>query len=216
MTRGFILQPTYRIESGRPVVTIFGKLESGESFLIRDDRQVPRFYVLESDSQDARKLGGEVGPDERTSLRGEPLARVEIQKPQDAPPAARPDGRRRDRDVRGRRPFRVPLPDRSRDPGNGGDPRRLAGRRRYRPRVSQPGHRSRRLEPRALGPSRSTSRQTPPHAISSRSHSPGAAPRRCCCSRPTAGRVPPRPCAARARRSCCARSSVGCVSWIRT
>ena len=37
-TRGFILQPTYRIESGRPVVHLFGRLEQGEPFLVRDDR----------------------------------------------------------------------------------------------------------------------------------------------------------------------------------
>ena len=43
--RGFILQPTYRIEQGRPVVHLYGTLETGESFLIRDDRQVPHFYI---------------------------------------------------------------------------------------------------------------------------------------------------------------------------
>ena len=35
-SRGFILQPSYRIESGQAVIHIYGKLESGESFLIRD------------------------------------------------------------------------------------------------------------------------------------------------------------------------------------
>jgi len=34
--RGFILHPTYRVESGRPVVHLFGRLETGESFLVRD------------------------------------------------------------------------------------------------------------------------------------------------------------------------------------
>ncbi len=29
--RGFILQPNYRIEAGRPVVRLFGRLETGES-----------------------------------------------------------------------------------------------------------------------------------------------------------------------------------------
>ena len=34
--RGFILQPTYRIESGRPVVHLYGRLESGESITIKN------------------------------------------------------------------------------------------------------------------------------------------------------------------------------------
>ena len=31
--RGFILQPTYRVESGVPVLHLFGRLEEGRSFL---------------------------------------------------------------------------------------------------------------------------------------------------------------------------------------
>ena len=39
--RGFVLQPTYRIESGRPVVHLWGVLEEGGTFLIRDHRLIP-------------------------------------------------------------------------------------------------------------------------------------------------------------------------------
>ena len=43
--RGFILEPTYRVEAGRPVVQLYGRLEDGRTFLVRDDRQTPHFYV---------------------------------------------------------------------------------------------------------------------------------------------------------------------------
>ncbi len=45
MFRGFILQPTYRIEAGRPVIYLFGRLETGETFLVRDTRMVPYFFI---------------------------------------------------------------------------------------------------------------------------------------------------------------------------
>ena len=37
--RGFILQPTYRIEAGKPVVHLWGRLETEQTFLVRDDRE---------------------------------------------------------------------------------------------------------------------------------------------------------------------------------
>ena len=43
--RGFILQPTYRVRNGVPVVQLFGRLESGEAFLVEDDRFRPYFFV---------------------------------------------------------------------------------------------------------------------------------------------------------------------------
>jgi DNA polymerase-2 len=88
MPRGFILQSTYRIESGRPVVLLYGTLEGGKSFLIRDDRQVPHFYILDADVERARALGAVVRADAggATSLRGEPATRVDLKRPQDCPP----------------------------------------------------------------------------------------------------------------------------------
>ncbi len=55
--RGFILQPTYRIESGRPVVHLYGRLESGETFLVRDGRETPHFYIPATQADKARSLG---------------------------------------------------------------------------------------------------------------------------------------------------------------
>ena len=40
MPLGFILQPTYRLEGGRPVVHLYGTLEGGQSFLVRFDTEV--------------------------------------------------------------------------------------------------------------------------------------------------------------------------------
>jgi len=88
VARGFILQPTYRIESGRAVVHIYGKLEGGKSFLVRDTRQVPCFYVRGADSERALRLGAavqDVNPP-RVTMQGEAAARVVVQIPQHAPP----------------------------------------------------------------------------------------------------------------------------------
>ncbi len=85
--RGFILQPTYRIESGRPIVHLFGRLETGESFLVRDDRLVPHFYVAASDAERAGELGARtLAASQRVTMDGEPVMRVEVRVPQDTPP----------------------------------------------------------------------------------------------------------------------------------
>jgi DNA polymerase-2 len=87
-TRGFILQPTFRVESGRPVVLLYGKLESGASFLVRDTRFVPYFYVLRSAVRLARDLGARIDLESpaRTALHGGPVARVTFVLPHDALP----------------------------------------------------------------------------------------------------------------------------------
>src|SRR5512142_2529089 len=88
MYRGFVLQSSYRIEAGRPVVVIYGKLETGGSFLIRDARQVPFFYIRLTDAERALTLGAVIRNDEprKTTFRGEPAVRVEVQLPADVPP----------------------------------------------------------------------------------------------------------------------------------
>src|SRR5262245_36758325 len=85
--RGFILQPTYRIEPGRPVVHLYGRLESGRTFLVRETRRVPHFYVKEADAVRARDLGAAVALRPRTrSMTGDPVARVDVAVPSDVPP----------------------------------------------------------------------------------------------------------------------------------
>jgi len=85
--RGLILQPSYRIESGRPVVHLWGKLESGEPFLLRDARLVPHFFVAAADAARARALGArQIAATHRVTLDGVPAARVEVPAPADTPP----------------------------------------------------------------------------------------------------------------------------------
>src|SRR6185436_15879809 len=85
--RGFILQPTYRVEDGRPVVHLYGTLEDGGPFLVRDGRTVPHFYVERAFSAEARALGAQrqVSTD-RVTLTGRPVVAVEVATPSDTPP----------------------------------------------------------------------------------------------------------------------------------
>src|SRR5688572_23646588 len=85
--RGFVLQPTYRIEAGRPVVQLFGRLEDGRTFLVRDGRVVPRFYIDKEEGARARALGAVRQADtDQVSLTGRPVVRIEVDVPGDTPP----------------------------------------------------------------------------------------------------------------------------------
>ena len=82
MPRGYVLQPTYRVREGRPVVQLFGKLEDGAAFLIEEDRFRPYFFVHASN---AAILVGErnvaLSPTTCTDLAGAELVRVEVPLP---------------------------------------------------------------------------------------------------------------------------------------
>lgn len=88
---GFILQASYRILRGRAVVHLFGKLDTGQSFLVRDGRLSPYFYVRAADAGAAREAGaaleepGVEEPDGRVALEGEPVCRVLVPRPPDTP-----------------------------------------------------------------------------------------------------------------------------------
>jgi DNA polymerase II len=85
--RGFVLQPTYRIESGRPVVHLYGRLEDGRTFLARDGRDVPRFFVEATDAARARECGARrQAATSLVTLTGQPVVRVEVAVPADTPP----------------------------------------------------------------------------------------------------------------------------------
>jgi DNA polymerase-2 len=89
--RGFILQASYRVVSGpngqrRPVVHIHGRLECGDTFLVRDDGQRPHFYIRAADSERARGVGApEPWPTDKRSFAGAPVCRLEAETPQDIP-----------------------------------------------------------------------------------------------------------------------------------
>src|SRR5512144_1593587 len=85
---GFVLQPTYRIESGRPVVLLYGRLQDGRSFLVRDRRPRPHFYLETRDLERARPLLRGRRPIDcgRVTLSGQSVSRIDLDQPSDAPP----------------------------------------------------------------------------------------------------------------------------------
>jgi DNA polymerase-2 len=88
--RGFILQASYRVVSGPqrqrvPVVHLYGRLEDGATFLVRDDRHRPHFYIRALDAERARVLGAEAVPTDKHSFGGAAVCRVEVETPQDVP-----------------------------------------------------------------------------------------------------------------------------------
>lgn len=88
--RGFILQASYRIRGGVPVVHLYGRLADGRSFLVRDARERPFFYVLAEDGGRAGALAGWTGrPCDTRNMTGEPLARIDVALPADAGRARR-------------------------------------------------------------------------------------------------------------------------------
>lgn len=91
VARGFILQASYRVVSesnGRrvPVVHLYGRLEDGGTFLVRDGRQRPHFYIRTDASERARALGApEPKTDDKHTFSGTSVCRIEMQTPPDVP-----------------------------------------------------------------------------------------------------------------------------------
>lgn len=89
--RGFILQASYRVESRpsqgrRTVVHLYGQLADGGSFLVRDDRQRPHFYIRGADAERARHLGApEPRAVDRQTFDGAPVALITTETPGDVP-----------------------------------------------------------------------------------------------------------------------------------
>jgi DNA polymerase-2 len=83
---GFILQPTYRVRSGRPVVQLFGRLQDGPPFLVEDARERPYFFVRAADAPLVSARGAEVAATALTDLAGNPVARVSVTLPGEVPP----------------------------------------------------------------------------------------------------------------------------------
>lgn len=89
--RGFILQASYRVISQPdgarvPVVHVYGRLEEGGTFLIRDDRQRPHFYIRAADAERAAALRTpEPVPVDKRTFDGAPVCRLETETPSDVP-----------------------------------------------------------------------------------------------------------------------------------
>ncbi len=87
--RGFIYQASYRIQAGVPMVHLFGRLENGETFLIRDRRQSPHFFVRADATHQASPgdwRGARLLPSDRVTFAGEATRRVHVPTPPDTPP----------------------------------------------------------------------------------------------------------------------------------
>ncbi len=89
--RGFILQASYRVVSrpgggSVPVVHLYGHLEEGGTFLVRDDRRRPHFYIRAAEVDRAASLGAPAPKliDKRT-FAGAPVALVEMDVPGNVP-----------------------------------------------------------------------------------------------------------------------------------
>src|SRR6267378_4924469 len=89
--RGFILQSSYRVVSrpdGQrvPVIHVYGRLESGGTFLVRDDRQRPHFFIRAADAERARAL--RIPPPKASDKRtfdGAPVLMLEVDTPPEVP-----------------------------------------------------------------------------------------------------------------------------------
>ena len=70
-----------------PVVQLYGRLEEGGAFLVRDDRQRPHFYIRARDGARAAALGARTPqPVEHRTFDGDAACRVEVGVPADVPP----------------------------------------------------------------------------------------------------------------------------------
>jgi len=87
--RGFILQATYRVTGDPrvPVVYLYGRLEDGSTFRVRDDRRRPCFFIRAADAERALQAGARnLEPTDRKTFDGAPVARIEVGTPSDVPP----------------------------------------------------------------------------------------------------------------------------------
>jgi DNA polymerase-2 len=90
-TRGFITQASYRVTQlpdgrRRPVIHIYGRADDGSTFLARDDRQRPHFYVRTVDVERARALGAPAAlPVDKRTFDGAAVSRLEAELPGDVP-----------------------------------------------------------------------------------------------------------------------------------
>jgi len=87
---GFILQASYRVSVAHrrrvPVVHLYGRLDDGKTFLVRDDRQHPHFYIRAQDVARVLPLGvPEPQPTTKRSFDGASVCCIEVSTPHDVP-----------------------------------------------------------------------------------------------------------------------------------
>ncbi len=88
--QGFILQASYRVSSQSagarvPVIHLYGRSSDGRTFLVRDDRQRPHFYIRTRDAERARTLRIESVESDWRNFADEPVSRIQVDVPTDVP-----------------------------------------------------------------------------------------------------------------------------------
>lgn len=90
--QGFILQASYRIETDSrghrvPVVHLYGRLANGGTFLVRDEHQIPHFFIRTVDAERARTLRApDPNATEKIDFDGNRVSMIEVTTPADIPP----------------------------------------------------------------------------------------------------------------------------------
>ena len=82
---GFLLQSTYRIEDGKPIVHLYGRLVDGRTFLVRDTRLVPHIYIRTRDAAQLSFKTLKTTTTDWTTLDGYAATRVDFRIPADVP-----------------------------------------------------------------------------------------------------------------------------------
>jgi len=82
---GFIVHPTWCVRVGVPEIHLYGRLNSGETFLLIDTHTQPGFYLRVSEAvrgrEIAARLGGKLVPTNRRTLDGEETESITVSAP---------------------------------------------------------------------------------------------------------------------------------------
>jgi DNA polymerase-2 len=83
---GFIVHPTYRLRQNRAVIQLYGRLSSGESFLVEDTRFKPYFFIPpEAMRLLDRERDVEIEASDLVDFSGRPVLRVTVSVPPAVP-----------------------------------------------------------------------------------------------------------------------------------
>ncbi len=83
MDRGFIVHAAERVRGGKTEIHLVGRLETGETFAVIEQRLRPFFYVRQSDAERASglvlqaELPWSGSPSGRCTMDGEPAVKIE-------------------------------------------------------------------------------------------------------------------------------------------
>ena len=81
--KGFLLQTNYRIENNTPVLYLYGRLENNQSFLIRETRQQPHFFLRDKDVGHPELRSKKLARSDYKTMDGLPATKLKFNTPQD-------------------------------------------------------------------------------------------------------------------------------------